>query len=172
MSDWYRRSTVLAGFLLLPLAACAPDAEQEENPPPAAQELGAPTEQPPEDLIRIGDEYVAAWNGEDAAAVSAFFMEDAVVRVGDETYSGRQEIETRWVLPSLPAISDLEITETNTERRGDEWYRAGTYRHQVIEEGAEPFTATGRYLTIWARTPDGQWRIRTEEVTADASPQG
>ena len=161
------RTIALASCLLLPLAACAPETETEEIPP-AAQEMEAPAEQVPAELASTSEAYLAAWNAEDAAAVAAFFTEDAVVKLGEETYTGRQAIETEWVQPVLGSLSGLEVTDEISERRGDTWFAAGTYRHQTTEEGAEPRTDTGRYATTWTQTADGQWRIISEEIIPDA----
>ena len=66
---------------------------------------------------------------------------------------------------------DLTVTETNTERRGDDWHVAGTFRQTVTQPGAEPVAGSGRYSVTWTRTPEGQWRIRSSEVIRDAQPQ-
>ncbi|HSJ14629.1 MAG TPA: nuclear transport factor 2 family protein [Longimicrobiales bacterium] len=167
-----RRSVfVLAGSLLLPLGACAPDPEVEETPAPAAEEIEAAAEAPPADLLQAQEAYLAAWNADDLAALSAFFVDDATARIGDETYTGRQQLETNWLQPRQAISSDLTTTETNRERRGDDWHVAGTYTTTVTQPGAAPVQASGRYSVTWTRTPEGQWRIRSSEVIRDPLPQ-
>lgn len=166
-----RRSLfVLAGSLLLPLGACAPDDEVEETPAPAAEEM-APAEAPPADLVQATEAYTAAWNADDLAALSAFFLDDATANVAGQSYTGRQELETNWLAPRQAITSDLTVTQTNVERRGEDWHVAGTYRQTVTEPGAEPVPGSGRYSATWTRAADGQWRIRSTEVIRDAQPQ-
>ncbi|HSJ15999.1 MAG TPA: nuclear transport factor 2 family protein [Longimicrobiales bacterium] len=160
------RSLVIAGCLLLPLAACAPDTETEEMPPPT-EELAAPTDQLPADVMSVSDQYIAAWNGNDPQAVSTFFLEDATVTVGDSTWTGRAQIMTGWLQPNVAAINELEITETRAEQHGADWHSEGTYRHRAME-GDTTGSTSGRYEVMWTRAPDGQWRIRSSEVMPDA----
>ncbi|HSJ15995.1 MAG TPA: nuclear transport factor 2 family protein [Longimicrobiales bacterium] len=161
------RTMLLAGFALLPLAACAPDTETEELDVPAAEEVQAENRLP-SDLEDVNDEYLAAWNGNDANALGAFFTEDATATLGDTTFTGRAEIIAAWLEPNVATVSDLEITETRTEPRGTDWYSEGTYRHATTDAAAPDGRATGRYTVTWTRTADGQWRIRSTQITPDA----
>jgi uncharacterized protein (TIGR02246 family) len=171
MSVIRRSLFVLAGSLLLPLGACAPDTEVEETPAPAVEEMAAPGEAPPADLVQATEAYTAAWNADDLAALSAFFTDDATANVAGQTYTGRQELETSWLAPRQAITTDLVVTQTNVERRGEDWHVAGTFRQMVTEPGAEPVPGSGRYSVTWTRAADGQWRIRSSEVMRDAQPQ-
>jgi uncharacterized protein (TIGR02246 family) len=164
-----RSMTVLASCLLLVAPGCAPADDAEEAEAPAAtEEMQPAAEQPPADLTSADQAYIAAWNAEDAAAVAEFFADDATAKLGDSTYTGRDQIRTVWIEPTLPMISDLQTTTTTSEHRGEDWYSTGTYTHQTVMEGKAPITETGRYAVTWMRTPEGQWRIRSTEIMPDA----
>jgi uncharacterized protein (TIGR02246 family) len=156
--------------LIVPMAmACAPDADDTV---PAAEtvetQAADPTAMSREIAARV-DQYVAAWNGNDPAAVAAFFTEDATARVGEETYNGRQEILSDW-LQNVPNINNLESRETRTEQRGQDYFVEGTYTHASFETEEGPSGTSGRHSVTWTQGADRQWRIRSTEVVPDAPP--
>jgi uncharacterized protein (TIGR02246 family) len=166
------RNTLLTCLLVALAAGCARDTD--EAFPPAADPAGSPAATgeatvPPELASRI-EQYTAAWNGSDPAAVAEFFAEDATARVGDETYTGRQEIQAGW-LAAVPNINNLAANETIVEQRGQDYHSAGTYTHDPVADGPTAGNTSGRYSLTWMRAPDGQWRIRSSEVMPDAQPQ-
>jgi ketosteroid isomerase-like protein len=165
------RSTLLTCLVVALAAGCARDTD--EAFPPAGEPAGSPATadatMPPELANRV-EQYTAAWNGSDPAAVAEYFAEDATARIADETYTGRQEIQAGW-LQNVPTISNLAINETTFEQRGQDYYSAGTYTHDPIAEGPTAGNAGGRYSVTWTRAADGQWRIRSSEVMPDAQPQ-
>jgi len=153
--------------LLLPLAVgCGGDAEtampaEERAEAPAA----AAAAMPPQVTARI-DGYVAAWNGDDPAAVAAFFMADATARVNDDTHAGRQAILREW-LPLVPRVDDLRLREIRTEQRGQDHYAEGTYTHAPLRLEDGLTVTSGRYAVTWTQDADGQWRIRASELIRD-----
>jgi uncharacterized protein (TIGR02246 family) len=165
------RSMVFVCALALPLAvACERDPEPEPWPDTAA--APADNDQLPAELQRATDDYIAAWNGDDPAAVAAFYTDDATATVGADTYRGRDEIRMQWIEPNIGALSDLEITPTRTEQRNGDYFSEGTYTHQVDPPDADEFTMTGHYMVTWTRAADGQWRIRSSEIHPDEPPAG
>jgi len=161
------RITVFACSLLLPLAACAPDTEEEGVPP--VEEMPTMMPAAPAELVSAEQSYIAAWNGTDAAAAGEFFLEDATAMLGDSTYTGRADIVARWIAPNVATVSELTVTESLSEQRGEEWYTEGTYQHKSQPaDGTEMTDASGRYMHTWARTPEGQWKIRMAHVIPDA----
>jgi ketosteroid isomerase-like protein len=169
------RISLFTCCLLVPLAmACARDAD-DTVPPPAAEPVGAPAPAPPAtgqatmppELTNRVQQYTSAWNGSDPAAVSAFFTDDATARVGDDSFSGRQEIQSGW-LQNVPNINNLQINETRSEQRGQDFYSEGTYTHAPFQAPDGTSSTSGRYTVTWTRAADGQWRIRSTEVMPDA----
>jgi uncharacterized protein (TIGR02246 family) len=159
--------------LLVPLAlACARDAD-DTLPPPGSEPAAAPgasatgqATAPPELASRV-EQYTSAWNGNDPAAVAAFFTDDATARVGDDTFTGRQEIQNGW-LQNVPEISNLQINEARSEQSGQDFRSEGTYTHAPFQAPDGTTSSSGRYTVTWTRAADGQWRIRSTEVTPDA----
>jgi uncharacterized protein (TIGR02246 family) len=160
-----RMSVITCLFVPLALGCVRDDADTV--PPPAAEPAETPATAGqatmPADLVTRTEQYTAAWNGSDPAAVAQYFTQDATARVGDDTFSGRQEIQNGW-LQNVPNIRDLEIFEARSEQRGEDYYAEGTYTHAVVEEGPSTGGTNGRYTVTWTRDADGQWRIRSTEV--------
>jgi ketosteroid isomerase-like protein len=155
--------------LIVPLAAgCARDADDTV---PAAEAPAADMTTMPQALADRSEQYTAAWNGNDPAAVAEFFMDDATARVGDDTFTGREEIHSVW-LQNVPNVNDLEVQETRTEQRGQDYYSEGTYTHAPFQTEDGMSGTGGRYALTWTQDAAGQWRIRSSEVMPDAPPQG
>ena len=45
------------------------------------------------------------------------------------------------------------------EASGNLGYTHGTYRRETVDGDGNPVLETGRYVTIWRRDEDGQWRV-------------
>jgi uncharacterized protein (TIGR02246 family) len=157
--------------LIAPLAmGCARDSDDTV---PAAEPAEFPAADPaavPQELTARVEQYIAAWNGNDPAAVAEFFTADATARVGDDTFTGRQEIQSGW-LPNVPDIHDLEARETRTEQRGRDYVFEGTYTHAPFQTEEGPSGTSGSFANTFTQDTDGQWRIRSAEVMPDAPPR-
>jgi uncharacterized protein (TIGR02246 family) len=158
--------------LIVPLAVgCAPDDGYDTVPAEETAEayVADPTAVPQE-LAARSEQYIAAWNGNDPAAVAEFFTADATATVGDDTFTGRQEIQSEW-LQLAPDINNLQAHETRTEQRGQDYVSEGTYTHAQFETEEGPSGTSGRHAITWTLDADGQWRIRSTQVMPDAPPQ-
>jgi uncharacterized protein (TIGR02246 family) len=159
------RVLLAACALLLPLTVACERGAEEDTTVVTAGERGA-ADAPPAELQARSDAYVAAWNRSEPAAVAGFYTADATATVGDTTYRGRDEIIAGW-LPNVPAVSDLQVTETASHQMGDDWHSEGTYSLVATPPDGDPVDETGRYEVTWTREADGEWRIRSSSVQAD-----
>ena len=164
-------TSLLTLSLIVPLAAaCARDADDTVPAAEPAETQATDLATMPQELASRYDQYLAAWNGNDPAAVAAYFTDDATARVGDDTFNGRQEIESGWLV-LVPNINNLQTHDTRTEQRGQDYYVEGTYTHASFETEEGPSGTSGRHTITWTQAADGQWRIRSTEVMPDAPPQ-
>jgi ketosteroid isomerase-like protein len=157
------RTRLLAGLCVLtvPLVAC------ERQPDGADVEAGST---PPAGVAAARDRWVAGWNGDDTGAVSLAYVDDATATIGDDTYSGRAEIEV-WVRDNIVVVSDLQLTPTSGERAGDDWREEGTYTHLTSPPDVEPFMAEGRYTITWTSDEKGDWWIRSTDIQPNPPPE-
>jgi uncharacterized protein (TIGR02246 family) len=163
--------------LIFPLAmGCAPDGNDTvpaAEPAPTAETAEMQADDPtavPQELAARWEEYIAAWNGDDPAAVAEFFTADATATFGDDTFTGRQEIQSGW-LQNVPDINNLEAPYASAEQRGEDYVFEGTYTHEPFETEEGPSGTGGSHVSTWTQDADGQWQIRSAEVMPDAPPQ-
>jgi uncharacterized protein (TIGR02246 family) len=167
------RFLLSACALLLPLAvACERTADDADTAVvPADTVAPATADAAPPEIADASERYVAAWRGDDAAAVASFFADDATATVGDTTYRGRADIEEWWIQPNVAAITDLQASSSRTQRSGDDWRDEGTYSLTVTPPVGEVISEEGRYTTVWTRGATGEWQIRSSDVQANETPE-
>jgi ketosteroid isomerase-like protein len=161
-----------AVVLLWTLAtACAPADDVEiDDAVPEAAEMRPPASAVPAELETTGERFTEAWNGEDAEALAAFFTENARVIDDDTaTFTGRMEIQERWLRPALPVVSNLQDSDQTWEPVGDDFRSAGRFSYTATTPDGD-VVVTGRYENLWTREADGQWRISSMRSTADPQP--
>jgi uncharacterized protein (TIGR02246 family) len=160
----------IAAALVLTSGACARDEPADTDFAAPTQETGQPAymDDRPADLVSRQEAYLGAWNGSDAAALAAFFTDDATATVGDNTYNGIAEIRDRWAGENVAAVSDLEAEPETFNRSGNDFVEEGTYSHTMTPPEGDVQTITGRYTVTWTQGADGQWRIRSTHIRPDA----
>ena len=171
------RLLALACLLLVPLAqACTADEPGEAELPPPTLDEPAPAATPaataaeaPAELRGVWDQYLAAWNADDPAALGAFFTEDATVQANDSTYTGRAAIQDRWLARNLPVLSNLQPTPERFQQTGTDIVEEGRYSFLSTPPEGTAETVTGQYTTTWTRAADGTWKVRSITVRADAT---
>jgi ketosteroid isomerase-like protein len=160
-----KRPPILAALVLI-AAACTPSSPPAAPSPPASAVASADSF--PAAVRAAHDAYVAGWNAGDRAALAALFTEDARVSFGNETMEGRARIDERWLGEDVGKVSDLVMTPERVTRSGGEVTESGTatlhFRRGDDSIGSE----RGRYEHVWARQPDGAWKLRS--VLMDTHP--
>jgi uncharacterized protein (TIGR02246 family) len=53
---------------------------------------------------------------------------------------------------------------------GDMGYTVGTYQLTVNNPEGQPTTTDGKYVTIWQKQPDGQWKVIVDAPSSTAPP--
>lgn len=160
---------------LVLLAACTPSTMTTTSPSPAPAATSGTTVSVcsaapiPGDLAPTRNAYIAAWQGTDADAVGRFFVDDAVVRTDDQSMTGRVAITSGWISEDIGKVSNLHLTSRSVSQAGADVTESGVmtlkFRHsdgRVTDEG-------GSYTHVWARQPDGTWRLREARITRGAA---
>lgn len=104
-------------------------------------------------------DWAAAVKTGDAAAIAAPYAEDALFVLADGTcIRGRAEIEKlyRVGFERRGVAAAAKIDSKTLIVDGDLAYESGYGEVRRAKDGS---TAGGRYLTIWQRTADGDWKI-------------
>lgn len=109
-----------------------------------------------------GPRFTAAFNRADWAAVSAFYTDDAVVLAPNAEPARGPAAIAQAFAAFAPMRPSLSITPDRIVQACDMAYEYGTYRMQLTPPGAATVTDRGKYLTIFRRMPNGEWKIAAD----------
>ena len=110
---------------------------------------------------KANDDWAAAMKTGDAAAIAAPYADDAVfVGIDGTCLRGRDAIkklyDTRF--DQTGHASSTTINAKSIILDGDLAYESGDAEMGFVKDG-KPVVRGGRYLTVWQRQADGDWKI-------------
>lgn len=113
-----------------------------------------------QNIEQMREQWVAAAERDDAAAVAAFYGDDAVVTSPDSATAaeGRQAIQDLWS-KNFPMATGLQVRSTETEVSGDLAYDYGEFSQRVTPPKGKATDVQGRYIVVFKRQSDGAWKI-------------
>ena len=105
---------------------------------------------------------IAAAASSDAAGMAAIYTLDAVLMNPNlPDVRGRQAIEANFRRAfSAVAIREMTLTPVEVRVCGSRAYELRTFTQVIERAGQTPAEDRGRAMLVWAREPDGRWRIR------------
>ena len=113
----------------------------------------------------LRDAWLAAWEADDARALSRLVADDAVFVFTDgTTRTGRREIEAD-LAARLPATRQLLQKPVHFSTSGDLAYEIGTVTFLAAVEGGD-HAYDGSYASVIRRRTDGTWQVLSYVVTA------
>lgn len=120
------------------------------------------------------DRYEQALAAKDVDALAGSFTEDVVWTSHDGTTINGQDGIREFYRPMVES-PDAASMEINPEAMviagsGDIGYEYGTYTTTVTPEGGQSSAATFRYVVLYRKDADGQWRIAAGMDTAPLAP--
>ena len=127
----------------------------------------APTPEPKRDVAAdtaainaLRDQYIAAVNSGDAAAVAATFDDDAVEMPPNQVAGvGKQAIQARLdAMFKEATFKGVPSTVLETQVAGDWAYRRTSSAQTVTPKSGKPMEQLWKGLSIFKRQPDGSWR--------------
>ena len=119
----------------------------------------------------IDSAYSAAVAAGDTAKMLAGYAPDAILQgPGMPAMRGLDQI--RAAMKNMGGGYTLQITQETADGMGDLMYTTGRYHYQGKATAAGPgATEDGKYLEVFRRRADGQWKLAAESWNADAAPQ-
>ncbi len=163
-----RRSFLRAFALtsILTFTACQTTPQVEPKSDVAADMKGINT---------LLDQFTAAFNSGDAAAVTATHTDDAILFFpNQEIVEGKEAIQIVYErmlqknangATRMVAFSPLE-----TQVAGNWAYERGNGTVTITTKSGRPTEESFRYLDIYRRQPDGSWKIYRDMVNNGTSP--
>ena len=119
------------------------------------------------------DRNIAAWNSNDAAAVTATFADDAILMEPDlAAIEGKQAIQTWYEAFLKENAVKCAITPLETQVAGDWAYVRGNYTSIFTPKSGKSMGVSGKYLDIVKRQPDGSWKIHRGMLNSNGPPPG
>ena len=124
----------------------------------------------PPELTARSSAMLASWNQENGAAASAFFTDSAVAVIDDSTYTGMAAIRDGWIVPGLPMVSDVAVSEQAFAGSGSSMTETGRFSETLTLPGEAPRPNTGTYTAEWTNL-NGTWMVSRFTVTSDKPAQ-
>ena len=162
MRRLYLRAMLVSSLVIIGLALSC-----KQQPPPSPPDTRVADER----AIREAD---AAWSkvatAKDVEAYVGFLAEDALglppnapMQRGKETI--RKSVSEMMASPGF-ALS-WQASKVEASRGGDLAYSVGTYELTMNDPKGKPVTDRGKYMTVWKKQPDGQWKVVTDMYNSD-----
>ena len=105
--------------------------------------------------------------------IASFYADDAVLLpMAEPIVTGKEAIRAEWRhvlgIPGMQNVSALKHVDVS--RSGDLGYTRGTYTSRMAGPKGEPLTEPGKWVSIWKKQSDGQWRIVVDTYNTDTMP--
>lgn len=76
-----------------------------------------------------------------------------------QPFQGRQAAFDFFQRSYADGFRNLQITTTGLDRQGTMAYETGTYSGDIASPGQVTRQDNGKYVHVWKRSPNGDWRI-------------
>ncbi len=129
------------------------------------------------DTAAINDIWVQSASSLNAGDIDrwvSFWTEDAVQMPPNEPpVIGKDQIRV-WIKDVSDQFTfNMDITNEEVGVAGDWAFSRGIYTVTLTpKEGGQPVFIDGKYITIFARQPDGSWKRHRDIFNYDAAPGG
>ena len=114
-----------------------------------------------------------AINAKDAAAIAAFYADDAIMMpTAEPVIRGKAAIAEEWKhILAIPAFqNESKLGGVEVAEAADLAYTYGSYRSRMMGEDGKLTTEPGKWLTIWKKQSDGRWQIAVDTYNTDIPP--
>lgn len=118
-------------------------------------------EQEKENLLQTDRDFATASVATNAAeAFKMYLAEDAIqMPVGSEPIIGRDKIYESMSKSSQNYVLNWNPQRAEVAEAGDMGWTWGWYMMTYTDENGEEKTSRGKYLNVWRKMPDGNWRV-------------
>ncbi len=152
-----------AGAANLPVATSPAPVKGQPAPTGGAEQI----------LREMEVKFAAVVAAKDSQAFLAFWAEDAAMfPPGEPVVTGKQNILAQWA----PILNDPFVSltwspdEAEISGSGDLGYTYGKYLWTGKGSDGKVTRRNGKYVTIWRKEPDGQWRVVVDLGTPSDPP--
>lgn len=116
--------------------------------------------------------FSAAYVRGDTAAMVAMYTPDAAIFPNNsEMLAGREALLKFWAIPDGDRIVRHVATPTQVRVDGDHAYDYGVYEVDVLRQGKQRPQTRGKYVIVWERGADREWRIKLDIWNSRPQPR-
>jgi ketosteroid isomerase-like protein len=122
--------------------------------------------------IRIADLELAKAVADRSLQSFLAIVDDDAVFFGRDVSRGKDAVSKAW----LPFFTDRNLflkwhpNQVYVSSSADLGYSIGEYQRVGKDSAGNPTTATGNYVSIWRKQPDGKWKI-VLDIGSPATPK-
>jgi uncharacterized protein (TIGR02246 family) len=121
-------------------------------------------------LRDLDAKWLKAAAAKDVERTIAFYSDDAVVLPPNETSATTKEtIRSSWKarLGSPGLVISWQPTKVQVGKAGEMAWVSGTYEVTMNDASGKPTNDRGKYLEIWEKQTDGNWKCAAEMWNSD-----
>ena len=113
-----------------------------------------------EQLGSLADQFSQAYMDGDAAAMTAFYTEDAVIfPTNSHHIRGKEAIQRYWTLPPGRTITHHKLSPTEIVISDSMASDFGVYEVSGVNGDVAWGPVQGKYVVVWKLGVDGDWRM-------------
>lgn len=132
--------------------------------------IGAPGKTDEQTIRDLDAQWSRSAEQKDAAKFASFYSETgSAFPFNAPIAAGSAKVQELWTaLMSKPGFS-LHFAPTRIEvaRSKDMAYDIGTFELQLNDEKGAPMTIPGKYVVVWKKQKDGQWKAEADIFNTD-----
>jgi ketosteroid isomerase-like protein len=164
-----RTSHVTLLLLLLLSTAC-----QQQGPTNLANTRAADTSAADETkLLNLDAEWSRAAGAKDVEKTVSYYSDDALIMPPNSpVLTGKAAARTMWSgMFSAPGFGGgWKASKVEVARSGDLAYVTGSYEITEHDASGKPMTDKGKYLEVWKKQSDGNWKCIADMFNTDLPP--
>ena len=115
------------------------------------------------DIETVNREIGKAFSRGDAAAIAAFYTDDAVVMPpNSQMIKGRKAIEEFWKGAMGMGVRSIQLDTLDVQSGTDLAYEICNATMIIQPQGGKAATDTVKYVVVWKRQPDSSWKLAAD----------
>lgn len=124
-------------------------------------------------LRKLDDEWSKAAAAKDVEKTASFYTDDALVMPPNSpVLKGKDAAREMW--KSMFAVPGFgggwKATTVEVAKSGDLGYTTGPYEITETDANGKPMTDKGKYLAVWKKQADGNWKCVADMFNTDLPP--
>jgi len=121
-------------------------------------------------LKNLDAEWSKAAGAKDVEKTASYYSDDVLVLPPNmASIQGKQGARAMWQgMFSVPGFGGgWKVSKVEVARSGDLAYLTGTYELSETDPSGKPSTDKGKYLEVWKKQPDGNWKCVIDMFNSD-----